>query len=223
MTTSVTAQDVENCAATAGAGGGTVPQWLVVGWAPPAVAAAKAAIMYVVALVGLRLTHRRTLSQWTAIDYAAAVALGAIVGRTAIAQDQSVAVGAAALITILAVHYVLTLARRWPGISRLVDHRVRVLVEHGRIRHDRLRRCGLTESEVLAQLRQQGVGSIEEIRYVLYETKGDLTVVLETGQAVPDSDLVRVGLSESADTELTHPTTPSAPVRVDPLRHRTSG
>jgi hypothetical protein len=32
--------------------------------------------MYAVALAGLRLAPRRTLSQWTAIDVAAAVALG---------------------------------------------------------------------------------------------------------------------------------------------------
>ena len=44
--------------------------------------AAKAVLMYLAALVGLRLTYRRTLAQWTAIDFAAAVANGAIVGRT---------------------------------------------------------------------------------------------------------------------------------------------
>jgi uncharacterized membrane protein YcaP (DUF421 family) len=51
--------------------------------------AVKAALMYATALFGLRLAHRRTLAQWTAIDFAAAVAVGAIVGRTAIARDQS--------------------------------------------------------------------------------------------------------------------------------------
>jgi hypothetical protein len=35
--------------------------------------------------------------------------------------------------------------------------------------------CGLTESEVVAQLRRDGVASISERRYVLYETKGELT------------------------------------------------
>jgi uncharacterized membrane protein YcaP (DUF421 family) len=174
-----------------------VPQWIVIGWVPPAVAAGKAAIMYVIALAGLRLTHRRALSQWTAIDYAAAVALGAIVGRTAIAGEQSVAVGAAALVTILAAHRALAHARRVPGISRLVDHRVRVLVEHGRVRSDQLRRCGLTEPELLAQLRRQGVGELCEVRYVLYEAMGDLTVVREDGGTTPDTDLVRAGLRDA--------------------------
>jgi hypothetical protein len=36
--------------------------------------------MYAVALIGLRLSPRRTLSQWTAIDVAAAVAVTLLVG-----------------------------------------------------------------------------------------------------------------------------------------------
>lgn len=175
-----------------------MPHWLVDGWGPPAIAAAKAAVMYAIALVGLRLGHRRTLSQWTAIDFAAAVALGAIIGRTAIAEGQSVAIGAAALVTILVAHYVVAVARFHPRLATLVDHRVRVLVEHGHLRPAELRRCGLTRDEVLAQLRQHGVESVAELRYVLYETKGELTIVPEPGAAVPDPELVRHGLQRAA-------------------------
>lgn len=175
-----------------------MPQWLVDGWGQLVVAAAKAAVMYVIALVGLRVAHRRTLSQWTAIDFAAAVAMGAIIGRTAIAEDQSVAVGAVALVTILAAHYLVTVGRFHPMVARLVDHRVRVLVDHGRLRPDQLRRCGLTEAEVLAQLRQHGVANISDLRYVLYETKGALTIVAEPGAGAADPQLVRAGLHDAA-------------------------
>src|SRR4051794_30203363 len=158
----------------------------------------KALLMYAIALVGLRVAHRRTLSQWTAIDFAAAVAMGAIIGRTAIAEGQSVAVGAAALVTILAAHYLVAVGRFHPLVARLVDHRLRVLVDHGRLRPGQLRRCGLTEAEVLAQLRQHGVASIGELRYVLYETKGELTIVREPGAGVADPELVRAGLRDAA-------------------------
>ena len=47
--------------------------------------AGKALLIYGTAVVGLRIAHRRTLSQWTAIDFAAAVAIGAVMGRTAVA------------------------------------------------------------------------------------------------------------------------------------------
>ncbi|MFL6147470.1 MAG: DUF421 domain-containing protein [Pseudonocardiaceae bacterium] len=175
-----------------------MPEWLAGGTELVAVVG-KALLMYCTAVVGLRVAHRRTLSQWTAIDFAAAVAIGAIVGRTAIAGDQSLAVGAVALVTILAAHWIATVGRFNSWIVNLVDHRVRVLVDHGQLRDDQLRLCGLTESEVLAQLRRHGVASVSELRYVLYETKGELTIVREPGDGSPDSELVRIGLRDAAD------------------------
>lgn len=157
----------------------------------------KALLMYGTALVGLRITNRRTLSQWTAMDVAAAVAIGAIVGRTAIASGQSYLVGAVALLTLLAAHAVVARGRRIPWIARTVDHPVRVLVHHGVLRRDQLRRCALTDDDVLAKLREEGVRDLGELRYVLYETKGDLTIVREEGAGAPDGELVRSGLTHA--------------------------
>src|SRR4051794_9240863 len=157
----------------------------------------KAVLMYGTAVIGLRIAQRRTLSQWTAIDFAAAVAIGAIVGRTALAAGQSFLVGAVALVTILAAHTIVMFGRFNRGFAKLVDHRVRVLVDHGRLRRDQLRRCGLTDNDVLSKLRQQGVGSLDELRSVLYETKGELTIVREDGSR-RDPELAATGLGDAA-------------------------
>jgi uncharacterized membrane protein YcaP (DUF421 family) len=175
-----------------------MPSWLVGQVHSLGIVIAKAVLMYAVALVGLRLAHRRTLAQWTAIDFAAAVAIGAILGRTALASDQSFLVGATALMTILAAHTLVTFGRYWPWFAKTTDHRVRVLLEHGRLREDQLRVCGLTRNDVFAQLRQHSVRSLSELRYVLYETKGDLTVILEEGEDHPDPQLVQIGLVDAA-------------------------
>lgn len=170
--------------------GGQTPQLLgVVG---------KAVLMYGTAVIGLRLAQRRTLSQWTAIDFAAAVATGAIVGRTALASNQSYLIGAAALVTLLVAHTLVTYGRMLPWFAKAVDHRVRVLVDHGRLLSGQLRICGLTENDVLAKLRQQGVHDLAELRYVLYETKGELTIVREADASTPDGRLVQIGLEDAA-------------------------
>jgi uncharacterized membrane protein YcaP (DUF421 family) len=174
-----------------------MPTWLAGQVDELAGVAGKALLMYGIAVVGLRIAHRRTLSQWTAIDFAAAVAIGAVMGRTAVAAGQSFIVGAVALGTFLAAHALVTLGRgnRWFG--KAVDHRVRVLVDHGRLRRDQLRICGLTDNDVVAKLRELGVRELAELRYVLYETKGELTVVRETGRE-PDGSLVDAGLADAA-------------------------
>jgi len=182
------------------------------------VVAGKAALMYVTALVGLRLGERRTLAQWTIIDFATAVAMGAIVGRTAIAEGQSWLTGAVALFTLIVVHRLASLLRFRPLLGKLADHRVRVLVAHGRLRRDQLRLCGLTDNDLYAQLRQRGIFDLTQVRYVLYESKGALTVVPQTSEPIPP--LARIGLDDavgwtepppgSGQDRATSPTTPTA-------------
>jgi len=133
------------------------------------------------------------LAQWTTIDFAAAVAIGAIVGRTAVAKDQSYAVGAVALVTIVAVHRLASLLRFSPLFGKLQDHRIRVLVLNGELRRGQLRLCGLTDNDLYAELRLRGVFDLRELQYVLYETKGGLSLVRKTqGDGLP---LVAAGLS----------------------------
>jgi uncharacterized membrane protein YcaP (DUF421 family) len=58
--------------------------------------------------------------------------------------------------------------------------------------------CGLTDNDLYAQLRQRGVFDLTRLRYVLYEAKGDLTVVPDRDAPDPDAPLVQAGL-DSAD------------------------
>lgn len=60
--------------------------WIVDHWEDLGTVVGKAVFMYVTAVVGLRLGERRILAPRTIIDFATAVAVGAIVGRTAIAH-----------------------------------------------------------------------------------------------------------------------------------------
>ena len=171
--------------------------WLVGHATLLAEGAAKAALMYGVALLGLRFAHRRTLAQWTAIDFAAAVAIGAVMGRTAIASGQSFALGAVALVTFLAVHTFAIFLRFSSVMAKLSDHRVRVLVSHGQVRRRQLYICGITENDLLSRLRNDGVRDVSELRYVLYETKGELTLVRED-RSPGEAPLVKSGLEDAA-------------------------
>lgn len=170
--------------------------WLISGWASLGVIALKAVLMYVTALLGLRAAHRRTLAQWTAIDVAAAVAVGAIVGRTAVAGTESLVVGIVALITILAAHGVLAYARYGRWFTHLTDHRVRVLIEHGRIRHRQLVLCGITEDDLYSELRRRGVFSLADLRYVIFEPRGELTIVHD-GTPIQHADILARGLGSA--------------------------
>ena len=171
--------------------------WINGDWQSLGTVAGKAVLMYLVALIGLRLGERRTLAQWTIIDFAAAVAVGTIVARTAVAGNQSFVTGAAALLTLIVMHRVASWLRFHPTLNKLFDHRVRVLVVNGELRRGQLRRCGLTDNDLFAQLRQLGVQRLSDVRYVLYESKGALTIVGVGDDATATDDLIDEGLRSS--------------------------
>ena len=173
--------------------------WLIGNSGQLWIVAAKAALMYATALMALRIGERRTLAQWTLIDFATAVAMGAIIGRSALAGNQSFVTGAVALVTLVAVHRAASLLRFNSILGKVADHRVRVLIADGEVRTRELRRCGLTDNDLFAQLRQRGVYSLGDVRYVLYEAKGDITVVPAAAvKGTQNPPLVEAGLEGSA-------------------------
>ncbi len=138
------------------------------------------------------------------------MAVGAIVGRTAVAQSQAYVTGATALLTIIVAHRLASLLRFRPVLGKLTDHRVRVLLADGELRRGQLWRCGLTDNDLYAELRQRGVFGLGQVQYVLDEAKGGLTVVPRQSAAL--APLVTAGLGSAAGypSSLTSADEPSA-------------
>jgi uncharacterized membrane protein YcaP (DUF421 family) len=149
---------------------------LIGGWRPAAYAALKALALFVTAATAFRFTLRRTIGEFTPFDWVTAVAVGAIVGRTATAPDTSWLTGASALLALIAAHDIVARLRFIPWVRRLVDPPVRVLIRNGELDRSNLRRCGLTHEDLEAILRQHGQHGAAEVRLALLETKGTVSV-----------------------------------------------
>ncbi|PSR58658.1 DUF421 domain-containing protein [Nocardia sp. MDA0666] len=152
-------------------------EWLVGEWDSVWMVAAKAALLILTGLAGLRLSVRRPLAQMSMFDFITASALGAIIGRSATANTTSYIQGAVAIVTILLVHRLICAMRFHSLLAALVDHPVRVLVADGRVRHRELHRCGITPSDIEGVLRERGVFDLADVAYLLYEHAGQFTVV----------------------------------------------
>lgn len=139
--------------------------------------AAKALLLYVTAVVGFRLGRRRTLAEMSAFDFVAAVAVGAIVGRIPSARGAGYLAGAVTLVTILVAHRLIARLRSSPAMARLIDHPPRLLIVDGRVREAELRRSGLTEADLAGLLRQRQIYDLSDVRYLIFEQRGRLSVV----------------------------------------------
>lgn len=154
---------------------------LIGDWHQALWAAIKVLALFLTAAVAFRLTERRTLAEFAPFDWVAAVAVGAIVGRTATASDGSWLTGTAALLTLLAGHAAISRLRYLPWVRRLVDPPLLVLIRDGQVDRRNLRRCGMTGTDLDAVLRQHGHTSPDRIHLAIFETKGAVSI-LSQGQ-----------------------------------------
>lgn len=167
--------------------------------------ALKALLLYVSAVVGLRLSHRRTLAEMTGFDFVAAVAVGAIVGRVPNADGTTYLAGLATLLTVLLAHALLTRVRLRGG-SALLDHPPKLLVADGAVLPGALRASGLTLADLHALLRAHGVYDLSQVRYVVLEQRGSVSVVPASTDVDDAPVLAEVLRTAQAEATVERPT-----------------
>src|SRR6476661_4208869 len=104
-------------------------------------------VVYLVFLVLVRLAGQRTLTTLSVPDLACVMALGAIVGRTALLAVPTLATGVVALVTLLLMQRLMSLLGRRTGVGRWLHPEPLVLVRRGRLLADNLRRARVSDDE----------------------------------------------------------------------------
>lgn len=135
-------------------------------------------LIYASTLIGIRFGDRRALAQLNPFDFVVAVAFGSIVARTATSATPTYVEGLTALVTLLAAHRVLSIARRRSvRVRRVIDRPPVVLIRDGEIHEDAVAGADLTTSDLATLLREQGVRSVDEIELAVLEARGVVSVL----------------------------------------------
>ncbi|MDP8977683.1 MAG: DUF421 domain-containing protein [Actinomycetota bacterium] len=176
--------------------------WFVGSLPTVAFVAASTVLIYCSTIVVLRLDERRTLAQMSPFDFVVAVALGAIVARTATSPQPTYLQGLVAVVALLATHRLLGVCRaRWEGVRRVLEKPPIVLVSRGAIHSASLRDAHLVESDVISMLRGQGVVRLEDVDLAMLEANGTLSVLCGGEHGVDDALLTGVRWPEGRGDE----------------------
>ena len=95
-----------------------------------------------------------------------------------VGPDTSLVGGVLAAVVLLAVNALVARLRlRSPRLRHLVEGTPTLLVLHGEIIPDHMRREGIDEESLLAALREHGVSEIGEVEMAVLEIDGSISVV----------------------------------------------
>lgn len=133
---------------------------------------------YVVLVLFLRISGKRTLAKLNAFDLVVTVALGSTLSAILLQQSIALAQGAVALGLLIALQYVVTTASVLSRpVAKIIRSEPSLLVRRGEFCRKAMARQRIMEGEVLSAVRAQGSADIATIEAVFLESDGKLSVV----------------------------------------------
>ncbi|MEM5584989.1 YetF domain-containing protein [Roseibium sp. AS2] len=144
---------------------------------------ARAAILSTIAVVWVMLVVRviglRAFSKMTSFDFVVTVATGSLLAGASQASTWSAFVQSClAIATLLGVQFVMARCRRASGrFQGLTQNTPVLLMENGAFLPAALQKTRVTRDDVYAKLRESNVLALSDVRAVVLETTGDISVL----------------------------------------------
>lgn len=174
------------------------PLWTLTPWSEAVMVVLSCSLGFVLILVLTRLFGLRTLAKMSSFDFVTTVALGSILAATVLTRDPPLANAATALATLyLLVHLMAWARHRWPAISALIDNEPILLMEGSNILDRNLAKVRVSHSELRAKLREANVTHLSQVKAVVMETTGDISVLSGPPDAPPPDPALLEGVRRS--------------------------
>ncbi|ABE57476.1 MULTISPECIES: DUF421 domain-containing protein [Chromohalobacter] len=149
-------------------------------------------ISYLVLIVIIRLSGKRTLSKWNAFDFVVTIALGSTLSTALVSTQVSLAQSITAFVLIVALQFAITFTSvRSRRVKNLVKSQPTLLLFQGRFRAETMAQERVVDAEVRAAIRENGIADVERVYAVVLETDGTFSVIPEAG----DSDSALQGVA----------------------------
>jgi uncharacterized membrane protein YcaP (DUF421 family) len=138
----------------------------------------RAGAVYLFLIVGLRLSGKRELAQLNPFDLVVLLTLSNTVQNAIIGDDNSLLGGLVGATALLGFNY-LTVRFMFhrPRLQRLVEGEPVLLVKHGKVQKDCLRRELISPAELQAAARRQGFDSLKEVEDAILESGGTISFI----------------------------------------------
>lgn len=134
--------------------------------------------VYMALAVVFRFLPKRSIGSLSATDIVALVMVGGLASKAMEVGAGSTLDFLALMAVILFWSYVLNrLESRYPWLQRTTQDSPTMLVRDGRLLHRNIERELITEDELMAALRKQGIDDLRQVRLAVLEIDGQVSVV----------------------------------------------
>lgn len=134
--------------------------------------------IFTIIIIITRIFGLRTFAKMSSFDFASTIAVGSVLASIILNNDYSLTKGAIVLTTIIGFQTLFSfLIRKSDVLKNLFTNKPQIIMWNGKILHDRLKRCNVGEYDLIAKLREANVHSFSEVKAVILESTGDVSVI----------------------------------------------
>lgn len=145
-------------------------------------------LAYAALVLFLRMSGNRTLSKMNAFDLIVTVALGSTLATVLLSKDVALAEGALAMALLTSLQFIITWAStRTAWVRRIVTGEPLMLLYRGEFIASSMQKARVTQDEIQAAIRSNGLSDIADVEAVVLETEGTLSVVKRHAQSSQSS------------------------------------
>ncbi|PBJ05611.1 DUF421 domain-containing protein [Flavobacterium sp. ACN6] len=150
-------------------------------------------IAFVTLFFFLRISGKRTLSKLNAFDFVVTVALGSTLSYMMLAMVP-LAEGGVVLFLIIALQYLFALtARSSKKVEKLLNSVPILIFYNGEFIERAMAREAVTKDEIYSTIRKSGIDQIDDVKAVVMELNGEITVVRKSqGVGMSSLDDIKV-------------------------------
>lgn len=140
-------------------------------------------IAYILVVLMLRVSGKRTLAKMNAFDTVVTIALGSILGSVILTKSTPIAEGITAIGLLIFLQYIITfITVRNRNFKKVISSHPTLLFYDGKLLKKIMKKQRVSEEEINKSVREAGFSGFSEISAIVLESTGDITVISQASK-----------------------------------------
>ncbi len=145
----------------------------------------RAVAIYLILLVVFKIAGRRALLQMTSFDLILLLIISEATQQALLGNDFSVTGAMLTIVTLVVIDMLFGVLKKYiHGAESVLDGSPVILVSHGELQNDKLKKVDVSCDDILVSARQNhGITELKEIKYAILERNGHISIIPEESES----------------------------------------
>lgn len=153
------------------------PSWIVTTLGAAFMVVISTLGIYIALILFTRIAGVRTFSKMSSFDFAVTVAIGSLIATTILTKNPPLVQSVVGLGTLFIIQMSIATLREKSFVRSIVDNEPILLMNGSQMLTDNMKKAKVTPQDILGKLREANVTQFKQIKAVVMETTGDISVL----------------------------------------------